>query len=475
MDSTDQYGSVFVERWCRNSPLLRLFSPQNKALLWRQLWIWLAESERELGLEAQISAEMVAQLKAQKHKINWDQIRANERTLKHEVVAHIHAYGEVCPSAKGIIHLGATSCFVQDNTCLILQREAIDHLLERLAICLGRVADFAQKYADFPTDGRTHFQAASLTTVGKRATLWADGLLHAFKKLRQLRAEFRFRGVKGAVGTQDALMQLFDEDGERVAALDAAVARKAGFEHSLFTVCGQTYPRYQDSDILYALSLLASAAAKFAMDLRLLQSFGEMSEPFDEENQVGSSAMPYKRNPMLCERICGIARYLMCSMMNPLITFAEQGFERTLDDSANRRIVLPDAFLAADAILSTLQRVLEGMRVHESAVLESVRKSDAFLERALMLLTKRGHSRQEAHERIRKIALSGVRGGDELLNALPTEIRADLTELINSPNLLCGRSAQQVKDFLKELHLTIDEVLKNVKKDEKERKMELEV
>uniref|UniRef100_A0A914I0U8 Fumarate lyase N-terminal domain-containing protein n=1 Tax=Globodera rostochiensis TaxID=31243 RepID=A0A914I0U8_GLORO len=456
MHSAEQYGSIFAERWCRGSPLLHIFSPQNKALIWRQLWIWLAESERELGLGALISKEMVDELKAQKGNIDWDKIKEIERQLKHDVMAHIQAYGE-------------------DNADLIVQRDALDHLLKRLAICLHRLANFAEKYADVPIEGRTHFQPASLTTVGKRAVLWADGLLHAFKKLNQVRAEFRFRGVKGAVGTQDALLQLFDGDAARTKALDAAVAEKAGFGTRVFGVCGQTYPRYQDSDVLFALSSLASATAKFASDLRILQAFGEMSEPFDAAHQVGSSAMPYKRNPMLCERICGIARYMMVNSLNPLFTFAEQGFERTLDDSANRRVVLPDAFLGADAILSTLQKVFEGMCVYESVVRASVHKSGALLERALMLLTQRGGNRQEAHERIRQIAVNGVTG-DDLLGALPPEIRDDLRKLIDQPLLMCGQAGQQTRDFLaNELRPTIAEVLGRVSDDDKQKTMVLDV
>uniref|UniRef100_A0A183C7T9 Adenylosuccinate lyase n=1 Tax=Globodera pallida TaxID=36090 RepID=A0A183C7T9_GLOPA len=293
--------------------------------------------------------------------------------------------------------------------------------------------------------------------------------------LNQVRDELRFRGVKGAVGTQDALLQLFDGDAARAKALDAAVAEKAGFGSRVFGVCGQTYPRYQDSDVLFALSSLASAAAKFASDLRILQAFGEMSEPFDAAHQVGSSAMPYKRNPMLCERICGIARYMMVNSLNPLFTFAEQGFERTLDDSANRRIVLPDAFLGADAILSTLQRVFEGMRVYESVVRTSVHKSGALLERALMLLTQRDGNRQEAHESIRQIAMNGVTG-DDLLGALPAEIRDDLRKLIDQPLLMCGRAEQQTRDFLaNELRPTIAKELGKVSDDDKQKTMVLDV
>uniref|UniRef100_A0A183C5G8 ADSL_C domain-containing protein n=1 Tax=Globodera pallida TaxID=36090 RepID=A0A183C5G8_GLOPA len=464
MHSTEQYGSIFAERWCRGSPLLHIFSPQNKALIWRQLWIWLAESERELGLGALISQEMVDELKAQKGNIDWDKIKEIERQLKHDVMAHIQAYGEAFVLILflffefWIIHLGATSCFVQDNADLIVQRDALDHLLKRLAICLHRLANFAEKYADVPIEGRTHFQPASLTTVGKRAVLWADGLLHAFKKLNQVRDELRFRGVKGAVGTQDALLQLFDGDAARTKALDAAVAQKAGFGSRVFGVCGQTYPRYQDSDVLFALSSLASAAAKFASDLRVLQAFGEMSEPFDAAHQVGSSAMPYKRNPMLCERICGIARYMMVNSLNPLFTFAEQGLERTLDDSANRRI-----------------RVFEGMRVYESVVRTSVHKSGALLERALMLLTQRGGNRQEAHESIRQIAMNGVTG-DDLLGALPAEIRDDLRKLIDQPLLMCGRAEQQTRDFLaNELRPTIAEELGKVSDDDKQKTIVLDV
>ncbi|KAL3074914.1 hypothetical protein niasHS_014359 [Heterodera schachtii] len=350
-----------------------LFSQQKRATLFRQLWIWLAESQRELGLE-EITSEMVAEMKANMNEIRWKDIAEREQKTKHDVMAHIGAFGEVCPSAKGIIHLGVTSCFVQDNADLIIQREALDHVIKSLAICLKGLANFVAENSGLPTAGRAIFHEPSLTTVGRRAANWADGLLDALKNFHRVRAELRFRGVKGAVGTQDALVDLFSTIDsatakQRATRLDAMVAQKAGFDGKLFNVCGQTYPRYQDSNVVFALSLFGSAAAKFANDFRILQELGEMSEtsPDTEDQMARSSA-----TMVLTQQILGDSTKLMSYVLSPLKTFADQGLERTLDDSAIRRIVLSESFLTADAILSKLQRVFTEMFVHKEVVCAKV-------------------------------------------------------------------------------------------------------
>ncbi|KAF7640234.1 Lyase_1 domain-containing protein [Meloidogyne graminicola] len=472
----DLYNSPFCERWCRNSPLLKIFSEKTKICNWRQLWIWLAEAQQELGL-SYITNEKIDELKAHQKDINWEFACKKETELKHDVMAHIHAYSEVCPNASGIIHLGVTSCFVQDNADLITQCKAFDYIIGRLAICLDRLAEFILKYAATPTVGRTHLQHASFTTIGKRAALWTDGLLNVFQRARDLRSRIRFRGVKGAVGTQDALLQLFDGDSSKVIKLDDILTKKAGFEKN-FEICGQTYPRWQDSEVVFVLASLGSAVHKIAMDIRLLQSSSEICEPFDS-NQVGSSAMPYKKNPIRSERICGIARYLMNLTLNPLETYANQGFERTLDDSANRRLILPDAFLSADTILSTLQNILEGLKVNEEVVAENFRQSipSAILERALMLLTERGEDRQQAHARIRTIALNIGRNPDiNLIADKFQEIRSELLQLSSEPIRLCGRAEEQARDYVNNtLKPTIIDVLNQVGKDVSGKRILLDV
>nr|CAD2186045.1 unnamed protein product [Meloidogyne enterolobii] len=474
--SPNTYNSPFCERWCRNSPLLNIFSEQTKICTWRQLWIWLAETQQELGL-AYITNEKIAELKAQQNNIDWDFARKKESELKHDVMAHIHTYSKCCPNAAGIIHLGATSCFVQDNADLIAQCKALDYIIGRLAICLDRLAEFALKYAATPTVGRTHLQHASFTTIGKRASLWIDGLLNVFLRAKEFRSRINFRGVKGAVGTQDALLQLFGGDSSKVVKLDSTLAKKAGFDKT-FEICGQTYPRWQDSELVFILATLGSAAHKIALDVRFLQSEGEICEPFDQD-QVGSSAMPYKKNPIRSERICGIARYLMNLTLNPLETYANQGFERTLDDSANRRLIIPDAFLSADSILSTLQNILEGLNVNNDVVEENVRQSvrNAILERALMLLTERGGNRQEAHARIREITLNiGKNSNVALIVDQLQEIRDELLQFCSEPIRLCGRAEEQTCDYInKTLKPAIADTLNLVGKDASGKRILLDV
>ncbi|KAL3074913.1 hypothetical protein niasHS_014358 [Heterodera schachtii] len=403
----DSYTSVFAERWCRESPLLQLFSHEKKVDLSRQLWNWLVESESELGL-----AE--------------------------------------APTMERIESFGETSCFLKDNADLMIQREALDHVIKRLAICLKHLANFANENADHPTVGRTHLQKASLVTIGKRAVLWADGLLNASKKLRQVHAELRFRGVMDAIATQDPLVGLFNiTDLERAELLDAAFAKKAGFVDKLFTVCdGTSYPRYHDSHLAFALASLASAASKFAFDLRILQSHDEMGEQFGD-GQVGSSAMPQKRNPLHSERICGIANFEMLPQMVCALQNCAGGMARTSNSTGTQFTMQQQAFLAADAILSTMLAVIPKLCVNYGVVNDNVANSYAFLERAKMILTRSfGNNQQKAHAFINDIFRGNVQNREEVLAKFPEDVRADLAQLIANPILLCGRSVEIVRDFL---------------------------
>uniref|UniRef100_A0A915DZQ1 Adenylosuccinate lyase n=1 Tax=Ditylenchus dipsaci TaxID=166011 RepID=A0A915DZQ1_9BILA len=453
----DNYQSVLSGRYCKNSPLIKLFSDRNKTETWRQLWIYLAEAEKELGL-AQVTEEMIQELKDQKSNIDWEKVKSEEKRLKHDVMAHNHAYGAVCPKAAGIIHLGATSCYVQDNADLIVQKEALNIFIRRLAICLKRLADFADKYASFVTVGRTHYQPASLTTVGKRACIWAQELLMALECAQEFRSNMRFRGIKGATGTQDSFMTLLKGNEDLVEQLDWLVTKKAGFDKK-FNIAGQTYSRQQDTKLIFVLSNFASATNKICMDIRNLQAFEEIREPFEAE-QIGSSAMPYKRNPIKCERICGLSRHLMNAVLEPLQTLSVQGLERTLDDSSNRRMLIPDAFLTAEAMLSTLQNVFEGLIVQEEVIMQNVQTELPFLalEKALMLLSELGVSRQEAHAKIRETALNAkdlqktqkVTIDHLLSDPFYADVRKPVIALCSDSLNFCGRCTSQTKRFLKE-------------------------
>uniref|UniRef100_A0A915CE85 Adenylosuccinate lyase n=1 Tax=Parascaris univalens TaxID=6257 RepID=A0A915CE85_PARUN len=480
MDNKSTYESVLKERWCRQSPLLSIFSEKNKIIVWRQMWIWLAEAERELGLK-QVTQAAIEEMLKSKELIDWESVREEEKHLKHDVMAHNHVYGKMCPKARGIIHLGATSCFVQDNTDLILQRQALDVLLKRLAICLVRLADFAELTKEVVTVGRTHYQTASLVTVGKRATIWAQDLLVAFKQLEKFRDEMRFRGVKGATGTQDSFMALFNNDEEKVCKLDDLITAKAGFAQH-FNISGQTYPRHQDCLLFNALALLGASVTKVCTDIRILQSLGELMEPF-ESSQVGSSAMPYKRNPMKCERVCSLARRLIITAQDALFTFASQGLERTLDDSAIRRIDIPDSFLIADAILATFQNIAEGLNVQHEHVARVVNEELPFLalEKALMWLTEEGADRQVAHERIREVALAAkeaqkiapVSFESILADSFFDKVRERVLNVASQPLLFTGRCAQQTTAFLNdELRPA---VLKYVRDEDLVKKVTLDV
>uniref|UniRef100_A0A5S6QUD9 Adenylosuccinate lyase n=1 Tax=Trichuris muris TaxID=70415 RepID=A0A5S6QUD9_TRIMR len=441
----------------------QLFSERQKVLYWRQLWIWLAEAQMELGLSI-VKEEQLKDMKAHMEEIDWPLLKVLEKQMRHDVMAHVHAFERVAVKAKGIIHLGATSAYVQDNADLLTMRCAIDNLLKRVKTCLRRLRDFAVKYKEIPTVGRTHYQPASLTTIGKRAALWTQDLLLAFQHLSYARSSLHFRGVKGATGSQNSFLVLFDNNAEKVEALDCKVSAKAGFGSEempeKLSITGQTYTRMQDCSVVCALGMIGAAVHKTAMDIRMLQCFDELYEPF-ENGQVGSSAMPYKRNPMRSERCCGLARFLMNLVPNSFHTESTQGFERTLDDSSNRRLLLPEAFLTTDALLITFQNVVEGLRVNHTSIAAHVEAELPFLclESILMRLTLHGVDRQVAHEKIRCLALAAYKEREQTgksvdLSRLMIEdvffesIWPQLDELLKMDHQvgLCGR---QVDEFVR--------------------------
>ncbi|KAI6178594.1 Adenylosuccinate lyase [Aphelenchoides besseyi] len=461
MSKEDKYESPLTSRYEKSSPLLRIFSERAKTETWRQLWIWLAEAQRELGLEM-VTGEMISELKENKSNIDWDFVKAEEARIKHDVMAHNHAYGKVCPKAAGIVHLGATSCYVQDNADLIRQRDAIDFTLKKYALVMDRLATFAEKQIEVVTVGRTHWQTASLTTVGKRAVSWLQDMLIPFMQLQRFRNEdMRFRGIKGATGTQDSFLTLFKGDDNKVQELDDLVTKKAGFKRH-FNITGQTYPRIQDYLLLSPLSAFGAVAQKIGKDIRFLQSHAEIMEPF-EKHQIGSSAMPYKQNPMKSERVCSLARDLMTTASKALATVADQGLERTLDDSAIRRSNIPDSFLLADAILTILQNVFEGLSVPKTKVTEKVNRELPFLafEKAMMLLTLKGANRQEAHAKIQQIThkFKEIQDRDEkavielsaaLEDSYFDEVRNDVLEAAKNSLNFTGSCVRQVRDFLRD-------------------------
>uniref|UniRef100_A0A7E4ZQN7 Adenylosuccinate lyase n=1 Tax=Panagrellus redivivus TaxID=6233 RepID=A0A7E4ZQN7_PANRE len=464
----ENYESPLTARYCRGTVISKTFSEQNKIETWRQLWIWLAEAEFELGLK-QVTQEAIDELKANQKNIDFAEAAAQEKRLKHDVMAHNYTFGKICPKAAGIIHLGATSCYVQDNADLLLQKQALIHILSKLAICLKKLAAFAEKHAATVTVGRTHYQAASFTTIGKRAVIWAQELLMAFVEIKSSLDGLRFRGIKGATGTQDSFMTLFDEDEAKVERLDELVTEKAGFTRK-FNISGQTYSRQQDSKLVFGLSNLGSAMKKVAHDIRILQAFDELREPFEAE-QIGSSAMPYKRNPMKCERICGISTALINQVGGALTVLADQGLERTLDDSSARRVIIPDSFLLAEAALTTLQNVFEGLIVQSDVVQRSVDRELPFLalEEALMRLCEKGGDRQAAHHKIREVALSArqrltdgevVNIEDMISDPFFDKVRADVLKVAEHPINFAGRSESQVLRFIEdELNPTVTEFL----------------
>ena len=451
----DGYVSPLSTRYASRE-MQYLFSDNNKFRTWRRLWIALAEAERELGLH--ITEEQIDELKAHAEDVNYDVAEARERVVRHDVMSHVYAYGQQCPQAEGIIHLGATSCYVGDNTDLIILRDASRLVLKKAAQVLRNLADFARRYKDLPCLGYTHLQPAQLTTVGKRATLWMNELMMDMENLEYQVATLRFRGAKGTTGTQASFMELFEGDEEKVRTLDRMVAERMGFARSV-AVCGQTYSRKTDAYFLAALSGFAQSACKFATDLRILQSFEEMEEPF-EASQIGSSAMPYKRNPMRSERICALARYVIQDAVNPAMTDATQWMERTLDDSANKRIAVSEAFLAVDAILEIYMNVTAGLVVYDRVVSRRVMEKLPFMatENIMMEAVKRGGNRQELHEALREHSHAAARrvklegGQNDLIDRIVADplfplTRGEIEEQM-APEKYVGRAPSQVTEFL---------------------------
>jgi len=448
------------------------FSSQKKFSTWRQLWVWLAEAERNAGVKiadgeeaSEISEEQISEMKSQISNIDFEMAATEEKRLRHDVMAHVHTFGAACPAAKPIIHLGATSCYVTDNADLIVLRDGLDILLPKLAIVIDRMRKFALEYKTTPTLGYTHYQPASLTTVGKRTCLWIQDLLMDEVAFSRARSDLRFRGVKGATGTQASFLQLFkghEDPSALVKRVNEEVTRLAGFERS-YTVTGQTYSRRVDVAVMSALVGLGSTSTKIATDIRLLAHDKELEEPF-EESQIGSSAMPYKRNPMRCERICALARHLMALGANAAHTHANQWLERTLDDSANRRIALAEAFLTADALLKLLQNVSEGLVVYPKVIERRIEAELPFMatENLIMAMVQAGGDRQECHEKIRVLShQAGARvkneGRDNNLLELikddkyfePIRSKIESGELLEHGSFV-GRAVEQVDEFLAE-------------------------
>ena len=454
---TNLYNSPLNSRYA-SKEMSFIFSDDMKFSTWRKLWVALAEGERSLGIN--ITEEQINELKANINNINYDEARKREKEVRHDVMSHVYAYGLQCPNAKGRIHLGATSCYVGDNTDIIIMRDALVLIKKKLITVLNHLSNFAMKYKDMPTLGFTHFQPAQLTTVGKRATLWMQDLVIDIENIDFVLAKLKLRGVKGTTGTQASFMNLFEGDEEKIKSLDTYVAEKMGFEKS-YGVTGQTYPRKIDSIILNTLSEVAQSAYKFSNDLRLLQSIKEIEEPF-EKHQIGSSAMAYKRNPMRSERMSSLARTVIVNALNPAITAATQWFERTLDDSANKRISVPEAFLALDGVLNLYINIAESMVVYDKVIAKHVNEELPFMatENIMMECTKRGCDRQELHERIREHSMAAAKRvkGEGLSNDLIERIMADdyfkltkeeILDIID-PLKFIGRAPSQVVEFIDE-------------------------
>ena len=461
---TDRYESPLSSRYA-SEYMLHLFSQDVRYQTWRKLWVSLAKAEHKLGLN--ITEKQIRELEAHITDIDYAVAAQREKLVRHDVMAHVYAYGQVAPSAAGIIHLGATSCYVTDNADIVIYRDGLKYLRTELLKVLANLREFAHAYKDMPTLGYTHYQPAQLVTVGKRATLWMQDLLSDVEELDFVIENMRFLGCRGTTGTEASFMDLFDGDSAKIDEMNKMISGDFGFD-KCFAVCGQTYPRKLDSRILNVLSSIAQSCYRMANDIRLLQHDRQVEEPF-EKNQIGSSAMPYKRNPMRCERICSLARYLMADALNAPMTASTQWLERTLDDSANRRISLPEGFLCADAILRLAQNVTDGLHVNEKIVERTVREYLPFMtsENLMMEAVKRGGNRQELHEIIRSCSMEAtarMKNGEscnllELLSArkefgmTPQEIEALL-----DPKLYVGRCPEQVERFLGGL----SELLKDV-------------
>ena len=451
----NKYESPFNARYSSDA-MQQLFSPDMKFKTWRRLWIALAEAEKELGLN--ISDEQISELKQNADNINYDAADEYERKFRHDVMAHVHAYGELCPKAKGIIHLGATSCYVGDNTDIIVMTEALKLIRIEMVAVIAKLSEFAMEFRSLPTLGFTHFQPAQLVTVGKRATLWIQELMMDLEDLNYTIDNMKLLGSKGTTGTQASFLAIFDGDHKKVKKLDAIISNKMGYKEC-YPVSGQTYSRKLDSKILNVLSGIAQSAYKFSNDIRLLQSMKEIEEPF-EKSQIGSSAMAYKRNPMRSERISSLARYVICDAMNPAMTASTQWFERTLDDSANRRISIPEGFLAVDAIMNIYLNICDGLVVYPKVIEKHVMAELPFMatENIMMEAVKRGGDRQELHELIR---VYSQEAGNQvkihgLENDLIDRIIADNTFMMTiddlkdvlTPDKYIGRCPEQVLEFI---------------------------
>ena len=453
--STDRYVSPLSERYA-SKEMQYIFSPDMKFRTWRRLWIALAETEKELGLN--ITQEQIDELKAHAEDINYDVAKERERQVRHDVMSHVYAYGVQCPKAKGIIHLGATSCYVGDNTDIIVMTEALKLVKKKLVNVIAELSAFADKYKDQPTLAFTHFQPAQPTTVGKRATLWTQEFLLDLEDLEYVLGTMKLLGSKGTTGTQASFLELFDGDQETIDKIDPMIAEKMGFKEC-YPVSGQTYSRKQDTRVLNVLAGIAQSAHKFSNDIRLLQHLKEVEEPF-EKNQIGSSAMAYKRNPMRSERIASLSRYVMIDALNPAITSATQWFERTLDDSANKRLSVPEGFLAIDGILDLCLNVVDGLVVYPKVIEKRLMSELPFMatENIMMDAVKAGGDRQELHERIRELSMEAgknvkVEGKDnnllELIAADPA-FNLTLEDLQKSmdPSRYTGRAKEQTEAFI---------------------------
>ena len=454
---TDRYESPLSSRYA-SSYMLSLFSAETKIRTWRKLWVSLAKAEHALGLP--VTREQVDELEAHVEDIDFAAAAAREKEVRHDVMAHVYAYGLVAPKAAGIIHLGATSCYVTDNADIVLYRDGLKYLRAELLKVVSNLAAFADKYKATPTLGYTHYQPAQLVTIGKRATLWMQDLMSDVEELDFVLDHMKFLGCRGTTGTEASFMDLFNGDEGKIDEMNRMISRDFGFTRC-FSVCGQTYPRKLDSRILNVLSAIGQSCYRMANDIRLLQHDRQVEEPF-EKNQIGSSAMAYKRNPMRCERICSLSRYLMADALNAPMTAATQWLERTLDDSANRRISLPEGFLCADAVLRLAQNVTDGLHVNEKIVERTVREYLPFMttENLMMEAVKRGGNRQELHEVIRKCSMEAtarMKNGEncDLLERLSQAPEFGMTleemqTLLNSADYI-GRCRQQVEAYLAEV------------------------
>ena len=453
--STDRYVSPLSERYA-SKEMQYIFSPDMKFRTWRRLWIALAETEKELGLN--ITQEQIDELKAHKDDINYDVAKERERQVRHDVMSHVYAYGVQCPKAKGIIHLGATSCYVGDNTDIIVMAEALKLVQKKLVNVIAELSKFADKYKEQPTLAFTHFQPAQPTTVGKRATLWTQEFLMDLEDLEYVMGTLKLLGSKGTTGTQASFLELFEGDQETIDKIDPMIAEKMGFKNC-YPVSGQTYSRKVDTRVLNILAGIAASAHKMSNDIRLLQHLKEVEEPF-EKSQIGSSAMAYKRNPMRSERIASLSRYVMVDALNPAITSATQWFERTLDDSANKRLSIPEGFLAIDGILDLCLNVVDGLVVYPKVIEKHMMAELPFMatENIMMDAVKAGGDRQELHERIRELSREAgrtvkVEGKDnDLLERIAADPAFNLTieELRKSmePSRYVGRAKEQTVTFI---------------------------